>query len=221
MNQKQPAIPPPTQEEARIFCDVCQYVYDGWVTHKNIFDDLSSLLQNEKGIPARDFLKTPIGSCFHTISNNLGDNIIMEIAKLHDPARIGNNENLTIDLFIKHVEWSDVEKPRIECLEEQLSKFYGHIKEARNKILAHRAREVFRNQITLGGFAEGADEDYFQSLGELCTMIWKKFYPDTNITPYNERIRVFQFNKEGITGDTNCPAYCARTLRDLIVHNSK
>ena len=125
MKRKQSTISrEPTSEEAKIFCDVCQNVYESRVTYRNIFDDLSSLPQSEKKVPEQDFIDTPIGSCLRTISHNLVDNVLMEIARLHDPASFRQNENLSIDILVNHVVWSTEEHPRIKSLEKKLNKFF-------------------------------------------------------------------------------------------------
>ncbi|MYG43199.1 MAG: hypothetical protein F4203_08725 [Rhodobacteraceae bacterium] len=146
MNLKQSQISQrPIRKEARLFCEVCLSIYYYWVTYNNIFEKISSLLQSERNISAWEFKNTPIGSTLSIIDRTLGNQVILEITKLHDPARMKNNENVCIDLFVSHVEWSDREMSKIQNLKEKLEENFNFIKPARNKILAHNDREAFNN----------------------------------------------------------------------------
>lgn len=202
---------PPTEQDANSFCAICERAYHSWVTYKIVFEDLLSLTDV-------DFSNIQIGSSLSIINNDLLDNVLLQIATLHDPAKSGKNENLTIDLFATHVKWSDEEKKEIQSLSEEMGKLYSEIKKYRNKILAHNARDAYSSGKSFGLFSEdGDDEEYFRLLGEFCTLVWKKFYPAVKATPHHMRIRVFEFSKEGITNDFNCPADCASALRDLLI----
>ena len=208
-----PQAPPATEIDARAFCDMCQWVYECWLTHSHLFQRLPARLEEERNIPVGEFLETAFGRCMGRLNEISQQYSILQIAKLHDPARQGGNENLSIDFFVRQELWSEEEKPVIEGIVSELDNLYRKIHDARNKILAHNDRAVFANDQSLGSFPEGDDEIYFHALGRLCTLIWNKF-PNIN-WPYGHR--VFDFTKSGIEGDPLCPSTDARRLSDLIV----
>lgn len=207
----------PTSVEARLFCDVCFSVYRCWVTYKIVFEEINPLLRREGNISMLEFYNSPIGSVLSILDRTLGNQIVLEITKLHDPAKMGEYENVCIDLYVSHVEWSEEEWPNIKYLNEELEVGYNHIKSARNKMLAHNDRTVLNSRISLGGFPEGVDEDYFRALGELCILIREKFQLDYPRPLSNKK---YHFSKDGKPGDPNCPARHAREFRDMLVRSS-
>lgn len=218
MNQKQLKISRhPTCEEASLFCEVCYSVYRCWVTYKIVFEEINPLLRREGKFSLLGFINSPIGATLSIFDRTLGNQIVLEITKLHDPARMGEYENVCIDLYVSHVEWSDEELPIIKNLQEELEEHFNWIKPARNKMLAHNDRTVLNSLVSLGGFPDGVDDDYFRTLGEFCTLIRQKFQLDYPPFYRNER---FLFNKEGNPRDPYCPVHNAREFRDMIVRNS-
>ena len=208
-----PQVPPATDGDARAFCDLCQWVYECWTTHANLLERLPERLQEERNVPLKHFLETPYGRCLSRLNDVSQQYVILQIAKLHDPARQGRNENPSIDFFVQQEFWSDEELPAVEGIAATLDGLYRQIEDLRNKILAHNDRSVFAKGSPLGSFQEGEDEHYFRTLGQLCSMIWNKF-PDGDWTL---GARIFEFTKAGICGDVLCPSNDARELDRLIV----
>ena len=208
-----PQVPPATQNDAQGFCDLCQWVYECWVTHLGLFDRLPERLQEERNVPFDEFVETAYARCLHRLNEISQQYSILQIAKLHDPARQGGNENLSIDFFVRQEFWTEEEVSAIECIVLELNGLYEKIEDARNKILAHNDRSVFAKGLPLGSFPKEQDENYFLALGRLCSMIWNKF-PNRN-WPYGAR--VFDFTKSGMCGDPLCPSNEAKQLRQLIL----
>ena len=210
-----PQVSPATPENAEVFCGLCNWIYDCWITHFYLSERLPERLQQEWNITEEEFAETPYGQCLQLLTEISKPYIILEIAKLHDPARQGSNENLSINFFVNQEDcWSEEEELIIKDIVSELDEFYKFIEELRNKILAHNDLSVFENNQPLGGFPEGEDENYFSALGRLCSMIWNKF--DLNpMLPYGDRR--FDFTKSGIPEDSSDSSYNARKLIDLIV----
>ena len=207
------APPPATQNDAQAFCDLCQWVYECWLTHSHLLERLPERLEEERNLPVGEVVDTPIGRCLGRLNEISQQYSLLQIAKLHDRARQNGNENLSIDFFVKQEFWSEEEVAIIAGIASELDSLYKKLKDARNKILTHNDRSVFSSAVPLGSFAEGEDENYFDALGRLCSMIWKKF-PNRN-WPYGAR--VFDFRKSGMCGDPLCPSSDAGELSDLIV----
>ena len=207
-------VSPVTQTDAQAFCDLCQWVYECWAVHSNLFERLPAQLEEERNVSLADLMETPYGACLDRLNQVSHEYIILQIAKLHDPAIQGQNENLSIDFFVRQAFWSEGEESTIREISAELNGFTEQIRDARNKILAHNDRLVFGEGSLLGSFSEGDDERYFRDLGVLCSMIWNKF-PNRNV-PYGTR--VFEFKKSGIDGESLCPSNEASELRELIVN---
>ncbi len=207
-------VPPATQCDAQAFCNLCQWIYECWATHANLFECLPDRFRDEGNVSFEEFVETPYGHCLGRLNEISHQYVILQIAKLHDPALQCGNENLSIDFFAKQEFWSDDEMHTIDRLASELDDLYKQIEELRNKILAHNDRSVYVKGTPLGNFPKGEDETYFHFLGRLCLMIWNKF-PNEN-WPYGAR--VFDFSRAGIDGDQLCPSNEARELLELIVN---
>ena len=201
------------EKELRAFCDLCGWVYECWTVHHSLFEEMPKRVMEEHNMSPDEFLETPYGSCLNRLNDISIEYRLLQIAKLHDPSSQSGSENLSVDYFARQEFWSDEEREAIENLVLGMNGFYGHIKPARNKVLAHNDLSTYVEDSTLGEFPEGEDEKYFHDLGVLCTMIWSKVPKKS----YEDRIRVFEFTKSGIDGDPLCPATEARELGRLIV----
>ena len=208
-----PQAPPATQNDAQAFCDLCQWVYECWITLSHLFESLPERLQEERNVSFDEFAETAYGRCLGRLNEISQQYSILQIAKLHDPARQRGNENLSIEFFVKQEFWSEEERSTIEAIALELDGLYTKIEDARNKILAHNDRSVFAKGLPLGSFPNSKDENYFLTLAQLCSMIWEKF-PNGN-WPYGAR--VFDFTKSGICGDPLCPSSDAKEMTKLIL----
>ncbi|MCY4558642.1 MAG: hypothetical protein OXF79_20160 [Chloroflexi bacterium] len=208
-----PQVPPATENDTQAFCDQCQWVYECWLTHSHVFECLPARLQEERNVPVGEFVETSVGRCLGRLNEISQQYSILQVAKLHDPAQQGANENLSIDFFVRQNFWSKDEKSAIAGIATELDVLYRKILDARNKILAHNDRSAFLNDIPLGSFQEGEDEIYFGALGRLCSIIWNKF-PNRS-WPYGNR--VFDFTKSGLEGDPLCASTDSKELGNLIV----
>ena len=208
-----PNVTAATQSDAQAFYDLCQWVFECWIVHSHLFHHLPERLREERNLPFTDLAETACGRCLVGLNEMSRQYVLLQIAKLHDPARLGGNENLSIEYFVKQEAWSGEEASIIEGIYVELEKLYKQIEIVRHKILAHNDRSVYAKDLSLGSFPEGQDEDYFRALAKLCAMIWNKFHKGRG--PYGNR--VFDFTKSGMPEDPLCPSNDARALRELIV----
>ena len=89
MSDQSTEISPKLAEFLREFCCLSQYAYEQWITHYGLFHDILVRINNESDISIGDFLETPWEQCLRRLSTALNYHYIMEIAKLHDSAKIG------------------------------------------------------------------------------------------------------------------------------------
>ncbi len=145
---------------ALLFCKVCSWTYEAWVTRKYLFD------QNDK---EADTLEKAI-AFFNRLSPITQEYSLQQIAKLHDPAVQMNDRNVSVDFVVRFGEWGDKEA-EIKAIEKRLLEFWGHVKPARNKLLAHNDLEALLADEALGAFPEGEDALYFDALQELANEV--------------------------------------------------
>ena len=204
----------PTQKDAKAFCDICQWVYECWAFHVNLFHNLPTYLEKLSPEALEEFYNVPHGLCLNHLCEATLKHLILEIAKLHDPKTQGKNKNLSMEFFEKQNSWTDEEKIEITKIIEDTNNISKRIKSARDNIIAHNDRETILEELNLVVFFEGEDEIYFRSIGKFCTLIWSKWGPKCN---HVDRIRSFDFTKSGIPGDLLCPANAAKEFCKLIM----
>ena len=153
-----------SKDAAVKFCQLCNWTYETWVTHRLLFD----------------LNKTPesnIGKAAH-FSSRLAiitqEYCLQQIAKLHDPAIQKNSLNLTIDYIVRFGEW-DERRGHIEGIHAKLLNLWERLKPARNKVLAHNDLETFMADAPLGSFPERADDEYFEALQALVNEVHERW----------------------------------------------
>jgi len=144
------------KEIALLFCQLCSQAYQASVIHKLLFD------QNDN---KADTIEKAVAFANH-LSTITQEYSLQQIAKLHDPAVQNKDRNVSINFVVEFGEWG-AKEAEIEAIRERLSKLWGHLKPARNKLLAHNDLEALLANEALGGFPEGEDDLYFEALQEL------------------------------------------------------
>ena len=113
-------------------------------------------------------MKIQANSFFSDLNTILQHYILLEFAKITDPAKTGRHENFTIDNLIESIDWPEDVRNTLISLNDKTKKFRDYILEARHKLLAHMDKEVYLTDKVLGGFPEGEEESFLQTLKEIC-----------------------------------------------------
>lgn len=157
-------VNPISPDVAKLFCELCNWAYECWVTHKCLFDE------NEKAETTIDRAK-----CFTSrLSVITQEYSLLQICKLHDPAIQQSKVNITIDYIVRFGDWG-AETPAINQHALRLAALFDKLKSARNKLFAHNDLEAIMGATALGGFPEGLDDEYFEALQELVNTVHKKW----------------------------------------------
>ena len=189
------------------FCNECRSVFENWATYRIVFADLPS--QAERSDAA--VLETPIGQCIERVYRMCLEAWISQVVRLDDPGVQHGNQNLSISRLCEANGWTDAERVWIDGLLERLRGLPECLRPARDKIIAHNDLPTRLADIELGGFPEGMDEDYFNALAELATMVWHKWCAaDAHPLVKNQ---FFEFNFKVLEDDQLSPIYQARKLR--------
>lgn len=154
-----------SDQVAEKFCELCNWAYEVWCTHRKLFDD-------------NTFKEQTIGKSAY-FTNRLSiitqEYCLQQIAKLHDRAIMHDNINLTIDFIKRFGEWDDGEKEKVFSICDRLNALFNKNKTARNKVIAHNDLETLMQDETLGDFPENLDIQYFQVLQELADIVYSKW----------------------------------------------
>jgi hypothetical protein len=144
------------------FCDLCQWAYESWKTHRVLFDEKphTTKLRNSKG-----------GHALYRLSVITQEYFLLQISKLHDPAVQQNQINLGIDYMIRFGGWEAITNSKLQAMKIQLEELAKKIRPARNKILSHNDFEAILNESTLGQFTAEADTEYFKTLEEFVNTV--------------------------------------------------
>lgn len=144
-----------TPEIVEQFATLCDDAYAAWIVRRGLFDDNAWL---------RDADTTFIMYGLAALDRITMEHALLQIAKLHDPAKHSGNENLSLNFLLSYGNWDAGVSAQLMKHCAVLDAFYGQIKSARNKLVAHNDLKALRSGAARGAFSEGADREYFQHL---------------------------------------------------------
>jgi len=154
-----------SEQVAKEFCKLCNWAYEAWCTHRQLFDD--NPFPEETIAKCRDFTIR--------LSIITQEYCLQQIAKLHDRALMHDSFNLSIEYIKKFGKWDDIEIKKITTLCNTLNDLYTKIRLARNKAIAHNDLKTLMRGKTVGAFPENADVLYFDALQELVNIVHTKW----------------------------------------------
>ena len=120
-------------------------------------------------------MKKTAWSFFVDLNRILQEYLLLECAKITDPAETGGCENFTVDSLVRNICWPNDKNilKELESLQAITEEFRSYIGPARNKLLAHLDRTAVLSGEPLGGFPEGKDKDFFDALQRICDITHK------------------------------------------------
>jgi hypothetical protein len=155
---------PISPDVARQFCELCNWAYECWVTHKRLFDEN---VKTETTIARAKYFTARLSVITQEYS-------LLQICKLHDPAIQKSAVNITIDYIVRFGDWGpDADEINRHAL--RLAALFEKLKSARNKVLAHNDLEAIVGAAVLGEFPEGLDNEYFAALQDLVNIVYEKW----------------------------------------------
>lgn len=155
---------PISPDVAKQFCELCNWAYECWVTHKRLFDEN---VKTETTIARAKYFTSRLSVITQEYS-------LLQICKLHDPAIQKSAVNITIDYFVRFGDWG-ADTSEINQHTLRLAALFEKLKCARNKVLAHNDLDAIMGAAVLGGFPEGLDDEYFAALQELVNAVHEKW----------------------------------------------
>jgi hypothetical protein len=155
---------PISPDVAKQFCELCNWAYECWVTHKRLFDENT---RTETTIAKARYFTARLSVITQEYS-------LLQICKLHDPAIQKGAINITIDYVVRFGDWG-LAAERINDMVLRLTGLFEKLKSARNKVLAHNDLEAILGATSLGAFPDGLDDKYFSALQELANAVHEKW----------------------------------------------
>lgn len=104
---------------------------------------------------------------------------LLQVAKLHDPAVMGQKITLSLDYVLKYGGWESATSARLQKLKTQLDGLLyvkgkrKMVKEARHEVLAHNDLAAHLSGDLKGAFTAGADKRYFRALHKFLEVAYR------------------------------------------------
>jgi AbiU2 len=166
------------QEIVKRFCGHVHWLVRVRNTYKVLFEDEQPSCQT--------LMEKTASSFFADLNRILQEYLLLECAKITDPATTGNHENFTVDYLVQKISWPDDKAilnrltslphddkdilKELKSLQATTEDFRSHIVPARNKLLAHSDKEAVLSSKPLGAFPEGKDRTFFVALQKICNI---------------------------------------------------
>jgi AbiU2 len=132
------------------------------------------------------------------LASALKEHVILQVCKLSDPLRDHRgNENLSIQFFVKHAEFSDpVAKHKLERLAEKLETFGKKLRPARDKIISHFDRKTIHDGKPLGAAEPEEWKGYWFDLEQFVEILYERYFNTTLDIRQPQRPQMPRFSAE-------------------------
>jgi hypothetical protein len=167
------------KEIVKRFCDHVHWL----VSVRHIYH----VLFEDKQPSCQALMEKTASSFFVDLNRILQEYLLLECAKITDPATTGKYENFTVDCLVRGICWPDdaaslrqlTSLPdddkdilkELKSLQAITEGFRNYIECARNKLLAHLDRGTVLSGKPLGEFPEGKDKTFFDALQKMCNIV--------------------------------------------------
>jgi hypothetical protein len=145
--------------------EICNWTHEAWVLYRTLFDDNPDLPKLSRGRHAY---------LLHALNHVLQEYVLLQVAKLHDPAVVSGRVNLSLAYFVEYGGWDPHTSGRLRDLKARLDELDAQIRPARNRILSHNDFATLVNEQPLGAFPKDADLEYFRTLHEFVSCIFEQ-----------------------------------------------
>lgn len=158
---------PYTEEAAKEiverFCDHVHWLVRVRHTFKVLFEDEQP--------SCRTLMEKTASSFFVDLNRILQEYLLLECAKITDPATTGKYENFTVDYLVQKIIWpnEDILK-QLKSLQDATERFRRYIEPARHKLLAHLDKSAVLSGETRGAFPEAEGRNFFNALQKICNI---------------------------------------------------
>ena len=161
------------------FYTICNWAYESWVTYRATFDDNPNI----------DKLRTSECSEYFTrLRDIMHEYALLQLMKLHDPAVMGKDINLTFEYVINYGGWGQKTVLELQNLLNMLNRLKESIKPARNKVICHNDLKALIDNLPLGEFDKDKDVEYFDALQKFVNLIYGEPHPFNDLAKVDTEI---------------------------------
>jgi hypothetical protein len=146
----------------RNFCDLCDWAHQAWLIRKHLFDENTR---------ASEFGDSKHRMFFYRLSEITQDYWVHQVVKLHDPAVLSGQINLSINYIIEYGGWDSITEQALQALNKKMSPLAEKLKVPRNKVLSHNDLRSIVQEAASGSFIAGADVEYFSYLQDFVNLL--------------------------------------------------
>jgi hypothetical protein len=180
------------QKIVKKFCDHVHWLVRVRHTYRVLFEDKQPSCQT--------LMEKTASSFFADLNRILQEYLLLECAKITDPATTHNHENLTVAYLVQKICWPDDKQltslpdgdkdilRELKSSQAVTEDFRRDIKCARNMLLAHLDRGAVLSGKPLGAFREGKDKTFFDALQKICNITheacFDRIYGDMLTVPW-------------------------------------
>lgn len=150
------------KEIVKRFCGHVHWLVRLRHTYKVLFEDEQPSCQT--------LMEKTASSFFAELKRILQEYLLLECAKITDPATSNKDANFTVEYLISSIKWTDDKDKELTSLLAITEDFRNHIKPARHKLLAHLDVQAVLSDKPLGEFPEGKDRTFFETLEKICNI---------------------------------------------------
>ncbi len=140
---------------AKLLWRVCNDAHEAWKLRRALVDDNLKLAEIKQS--AHNYFVIQLSDALH-------QHVLLQIAKLHDPAQMSGRLNMSLAFVVERHDWDPATRKMLSELSTQLGSLYDAIKTARHRLLAHNDLATLSANHELGAFPAGADSAYFKIL---------------------------------------------------------
>ncbi len=144
------------------FCKLCDWAHEAWLNHRELFDQNPRVAELQKSLAGDELARLSVISQEYAL---------LQVAKLHDRVVVSGNVTLGLDYVLTYGGWSSSVRARLEAMATELNDFASQLRDVRSKSLSHNDLAAIVAGATLGSFANGADEKYFEVLQEFVDIV--------------------------------------------------
>ena len=144
------------------FCKLCDWAYQVWLNHRELFDDNPRSGELQKSMAADTLLR---------LSKISHEYTLLQIAKLHDRAVISGEVTLGIEYVLKYGGWNQSTLDELKGIAIKLECLAGSLRTVRNRILSHNDLGAVLSGAPLGEFKKDEDIQYFDALQQFVNVV--------------------------------------------------
>jgi hypothetical protein len=127
----------------------------------------------DSGREQRELLQRTAPYLFGEVWAALLHQLYLGFCRITDRAGSGTRVNLTTNFIVERLCWPEEVQAKLAEVNERLMTFRKLVEPARSKRIAHTDFSAHIERQSLGGYPEGADEDFFKNLEEFLSIAFR------------------------------------------------